>query len=188
MHDRGGGTESSSRAPPRRTRWTRSSTPRAIAPTSTSPRRSSAPEQCRAEEQPDTETDCGGKAHHNQIAPANLVWQVQAGRERGRCRDEYACRLAADDRDRQSPGSRLQGVKGHTCVHESEEEQRYLRGISPPELELTQGITVCGACVDKESRIARGVGQEWHDRNESEGWMDAAPNSAYQEILPAAST
>ena len=42
MQDCGAGTASSSQAPPRRTRWTRSSTPRATAPTSTPPRRNSA--------------------------------------------------------------------------------------------------------------------------------------------------
>ena len=67
----------------------------------------------------------------------------------GRCRpaasatpaaDQDAERLADDDRDRQSPGARLERVKGHAGVDEPEEEQRDLGRISPPDLELAQRI------------------------------------------------
>ena len=112
---------------------------------------------------------------HNQLSPANPLRQVQAGGERGPGRDEDAERLADDDRDRQSPRARLQGVKGHARVHEPEEEQRHLGGISPPDLELTQRIAGRRASVDEESGIARGVRQEGHDRHEGERRMEAAP-------------
>src|SRR6187200_1559100 len=46
MHERGAGIASSSQAPPRRTRWTRSSTPTAIAPSSTPPKPNSAAGGC----------------------------------------------------------------------------------------------------------------------------------------------
>ena len=46
-------------------------------------------QQRGAEKQPDTEADRGGESHHDQLAPADPMRQVQAGGEgdaRARCR------------------------------------------------------------------------------------------------------
>src|SRR4030095_16435435 len=74
----------------------------------------------------------------------------------------------------------------HAGIHQSEEEQRDLRGILPPDLELTQRILRVGTCIDEKPRIARRVRQEWHDRHERERGMPTAPEQAKPRGAPGA--
>src|SRR6185436_4968745 len=101
--------------------------------------------------------------------------QMEPERSRETSPDEEAERLANDERKRQTPRARLQRTHWDARVHEAEEEERDLRRIAPPHLELIQRVSCIRASIDKEPGIACRVRQERHDRDERERGMHAAP-------------
>ena len=115
MRDSGAGTASSSHAPPRRTRWTRSSTPRAIAPTSTPPRRNSAKGLCTSR---DTAPRCGGScarvcAASSRCGSRILVPKEQLGHlQFSTVESSAAIEAATDPHISLSIGGRAQDLSG----------------------------------------------------------------------------
>src|SRR5262249_33729325 len=60
-------------------------------------------------------------------------------------------------------------------VDQAEEQQCNLRGISPGELEAVERVLRVRLRVHEKSRIARGMREKGHDRNERERWMKTGP-------------
>jgi hypothetical protein len=77
MPAHGVGTASTSQAPPRRTAWTRSSTLRATAPTSTPPRRNSAKGSCTSS---NSMPRCGGSCACSRAPPSRSRWSNTTSR------------------------------------------------------------------------------------------------------------
>ena len=89
-----------------------------------------------------------------------------------------ADRSAGDDRQRQRPRAGLERAHRHARVDQAEEEERDLRGISPPHLELAERVLRIRPRVDEEAGIARGVREKRHDGHERQRRMQAAPVEA----------
>ena len=130
-------------------------------------------QQRGTQKQADTEPDGGAESNDDQLPHADVLRQVKAGRNSNAGPDEYPQRLPGNYRNRQPPRSGFQRSKRNAGVHQSEEKQRHLRRMPPPNLESVQRIGGIRGRVDKKPRVAFRVRQKGHDRNQSKRGIES---------------
>ena len=126
-------------------------------------------QQRGAEEQPDAETDRGDEADDDQFAPAETHAAGADPRRVRRRRRQDTERLAEEDRDRESPRSRLERVDSGTPALTSPKKNSAIwAGYLHQTSNRLSVSFASGLASTKNPGIARRVRQKRHDRHQRE--------------------